>query len=97
MASPTLRELTGMTPNPSPISDSALVLIDCQQTYREGIMQLVGVEPALQEAAELLRRFREAGRPVIHIMHDAGPARLMTSARRSARSPSRWPRSKARR
>ena len=49
------------------------MLIDCQQTYREGIMQLVGVEPALQEAAELLRRFREAGRPVIHIMHDAGP------------------------
>ena len=73
MASPTLRELTGMNPNPSPISDSALVLIDCQQTYREGIMQLVGVEPALQEAAELLRRFRAAGRPVIHIMHDAGP------------------------
>ena len=72
MAGPTLRELTGMDPNPSPISDSALVLIDCQQTYREGIMQLVGVEPALQEAAELLRRFREAGRPVIHIMHD-GP------------------------
>lgn len=72
MASPTLREITGMTPNPSAISDSALVLIDCQQTYREGIMQLTGVEPALQEAAELLARFRAAGRPVIHIMHDAG-------------------------
>ena len=73
MASPTLRELTGMTKDPSPISDSALVLIDCQQTYREGIMRLVGVEPALKEAAELLRRYRAAGRPVIHIMHDAGP------------------------
>jgi nicotinamidase-related amidase len=73
VASPTLRELIGMSPNPAPISDSALVLIDCQQTYREGIMQLEGVEPALQEAATLLRRFREAGRPVIHIMHDAGP------------------------
>jgi hypothetical protein len=73
MASPTLRELTGMNPNPSPISMSALVLIDCQQTYREGIMQLVGVEPALKEAASLLKRFRAAGRPVIHIMHDAGP------------------------
>ena len=73
MASPTLRELTGMNPNPSPISDSVLVLIDCQQTYREGIMQLVGVEPALQEAAALLKRYREAKRPVIHIMHDAGP------------------------
>ena len=72
MASPTLRTLTGMDPNPSPISDSALVLIDCQQTYREGVMRLEGVEPALKEAATLLKRFREAGRPVIHIMHDAG-------------------------
>ena len=72
MAGPTLRELTGMTPNPSSIADSALVLIDCQQTYREGVMQLVGVEPALKEAASLLQRFREAKRPVIHIMHDAG-------------------------
>lgn len=73
MAGPTLRELTGMSPSPSSISDSALVLIDCQQTYREGVMQLVGVEPALKEAAALLARFRAAGRPVIHIMHDAGP------------------------
>ena len=72
MAGPTLRELTGMTPNPSSISESALVLIDCQQTYREGVMQLVGVEPALNEAAALLQRFRDAKRPVIHIMHDAG-------------------------
>src|SRR5262249_12737427 len=68
----TLRELTGMNPNPSPISESALVLIDCQQTYREGIMQLVGVEPALKEVASLLKRFRAAGRPVIHIMHATG-------------------------
>ena len=72
MASPTLRTLTGMDPNPAPISTSALVLIDCQQTYREGVMQLEDVEPALREAAALLKRFREAGRPVIHIMHDAG-------------------------
>ena len=72
MSNPTLRELTGMNPDPAPISESALVLIDCQQTYREGVMQLENVEPAMQEAAALLKRFREAGRPVIHIMHDAG-------------------------
>jgi nicotinamidase-related amidase len=72
MASPTLRALTGMDPNPAPISNSALVLIDCQQTYREGVMQLENVEPALKEAAALLERYRKAGRPVIHIMHDAG-------------------------
>ncbi len=72
MTNPTLRTLTGMDPDPAPISKSALVLIDCQQTYREGIMQLENVEPALKEAAALLQRFRKAGRPVIHIMHDAG-------------------------
>src|SRR5262249_10222383 len=72
VTNPTLRALTGMNPNPTPISKSALVLIDCQQTYREGVMQLENVEPALQEAAALLQRFRNAGRPVIHIMHDAG-------------------------
>lgn len=72
MTNPTLRTLTGMDPNPAPISESALVLIDCQQTYREGVMQLENVEPALKEAAALLERYRKAGRPVIHIMHDAG-------------------------
>lgn len=73
MGSPTLREITGMSPKPGAVADSALILIDCQQTYREGVMQLTNVEPALQEAAGLLARFRAAGRPVIHIRHDAGP------------------------
>ena len=73
MAGPTLRKLLALPDSPAPISDSVLVLIDCQQTYREGIMKLQGVEPALHEAAALLKRFRDAGRPVIHIMHDAGP------------------------
>lgn len=72
MANLTLRALSGMNPNPAPISKSALVLIDCQQTYREGVMKLENVEEALGEAAVLLQRFRNAGRPVIHIMHDAG-------------------------
>jgi nicotinamidase-related amidase len=72
MTNPTLRTLTGMDPNPAPISKSAIVLIDCQQTYREGVMQLENVEPALEEVAALLERFRKAGRPVIHIMHDGG-------------------------
>ncbi len=73
MTNPTLRTLTGMDPNPASISESALVLIDCQQTYREGVMELENVEAALKEADALLERFRRAGRPVIHIMHDAGP------------------------
>ena len=45
-----------MPETPAPLSKSALVLIDCQNTYREGVMQLEGVEPALAECAKLLDR-----------------------------------------
>ncbi|MBS0232580.1 MAG: cysteine hydrolase [Proteobacteria bacterium] len=71
-ASKTLREITGMGHTPTTVGNSALVLIDCQNTYREGVMQLEGVEPALIECQRLLQRYRDAGRPVIHIQHDAG-------------------------
>jgi nicotinamidase-related amidase len=71
--SKTLREVAGLGHTPTTIGKSALILIDCQNTYREGIMQLEGVEPALVECQTLLKRFRDAGRPVIHIQHDAGP------------------------
>lgn len=70
---PTLRSLLALPDTPAPLSKSALVLIDCQNTYREGIMQLEGVEPALAECERLLKRAREAGAPVIHIQHDSGP------------------------
>ncbi|SFM02637.1 cysteine hydrolase family protein [Marinobacter zhejiangensis] len=68
----TLRDLVGLGNSASAISDSALIIIDAQNTYREGVMKLEGVEPALQECRKLLDRFRAAGRPVFHIRHDAG-------------------------
>lgn len=71
-ASETLRNLVGLGNTASPISASALIIIDAQQTYREGVMQLEGVEPALEECRKLLDRFRAAGRPVFHIQHDGG-------------------------
>ncbi len=73
MSSPTLRSLLQMPTEPAPLSKSALILIDCQQTYREGVMKLEGVEPALYECSRLLARARSAGVPVIHVQHDAGP------------------------
>ncbi len=71
-ASRTLRDIAGLGYTPARINNSALVLIDCQNTYREGVMQLEGVEPALVECQALLKRYRDAGRPVIHIQHDGG-------------------------
>lgn len=69
----TLRGLSGLSPEPATLKGSALVMVDLQNTYREGVMRLEGVEPALREAAALLARARDAGIPVFHIQHDAGP------------------------
>ncbi len=71
-ASQTLRDITGMGYQPADLKDSALILIDIQNTYRRGLMQLTNVEPAILEAQKLLKLARELKIPVIHIQHDAG-------------------------
>lgn len=68
----TLRDLSGMPAAPASLSDSTLILIDCQNTYTRGVMELDGVAAALDEAATLLQRARAAGIPIIHIQHDSG-------------------------
>ena len=69
----TLRGLLGLGDEPAVLPDSALIMIDCQNTYRHGVMQLDGAEDAFAEAARLLARARASGVPVFHVMHDAGP------------------------
>jgi nicotinamidase-related amidase len=68
----TLRDVAGLPSEPASLRDAALVMIDCQNTYREGVMQLAGVEEALAEARALLERARAAGGKIFHIRHDAG-------------------------
>jgi nicotinamidase-related amidase len=72
----TLRALAGLPLQPPSLAESTLVLIDCQNTYTRGVMELEGVQAALDEAAALLDRARSAGIPVIHIQHDDGPDSL---------------------
>lgn len=72
MTTTTLRDLVGLGQAPGKLADAALILIDCQNTYREGIMALEGVEPALQQAKLLLEKARALKVPVIHIQHDSG-------------------------
>lgn len=72
----TLRAMSGLPLEPVSLADSTLVLIDCQNTYTEGVMELEGVQAALDETAALLARARAAGIPVIHIQHDDGPGSL---------------------
>lgn len=76
MTRPTLRELSSLPSQPAPLAESTLVLIDCQNTYTQGMMELEGVAAALDEAAVLLDRARSAGIPIVHIQHSDGPGSL---------------------
>ena len=71
-ASQTLREVTGMGFDYAGLKQSALIMVDCQNTYRHGVMQLTNVEAAILEAKKLLEMARDLNVPIIHIQHDAG-------------------------
>ena len=72
----TLRTLAGLPSSPPRLADSTLIMIDCQNTYTRGVMELDGVQDALDEAAKLLERARSAGIPIVHIEHDDGEGSL---------------------
>ena len=72
----TLRALADLPQQPVSFAESTLVLIDCQNTYTRGVMELEGVQAALDEVEILLDRARSAGIPIVHIQHDDGPASL---------------------
>ena len=76
MSNPTLRTLSELPSTPAPLAESTLVLIDCQNTYTQGVMELEGVQAALDEAAALLDRARSAGIPIIPVQHSDGPGSL---------------------
>ena len=68
----TLRAASGLPADPPALGASTLIMIDCQNTYTRGPLELDGVQAALDQAEELLDRARSAGIPIIHIQHDAG-------------------------
>lgn len=72
-ANPTLRSLSGLPDAPASLASSTLIMVDLQNTYTRGVMELEGVEAALDEAAAVLDRARTAGSTVIHVQHDSGP------------------------
>ncbi|MDP6589366.1 MAG: cysteine hydrolase family protein [Alphaproteobacteria bacterium] len=65
----TLMEMAGADMTPNALSDSALVLIDCQMEYVSGAVPLPGVAEALVEAGKVLARARAANAPIVHIVH----------------------------
>ncbi|MFE1879831.1 isochorismatase family protein [Streptomyces diastatochromogenes] len=72
MTTTTLRELNGFDQTPASLADATLILIDYQNTYTYGVMELAGWQEALDAAADLLARARAAGTRVIHVINDGG-------------------------
>ncbi|WP_067828346.1 cysteine hydrolase family protein [Nocardia inohanensis] len=68
----TLRDLNGFDRSPATLADSTLILVDYQNTYTRGVMELTGWEPALAAAAQLLERARKAGARIVHVVNDGG-------------------------
>jgi nicotinamidase-related amidase len=61
-----------MTADASPFADAVFVLVDIQNDYFPGgAMELCRADEAAGRAKLLLARFREAGRPVVHVRHEA--------------------------
>ncbi|MBO1335617.1 isochorismatase family protein [Streptomyces sp. VRA16 Mangrove soil] len=73
MSRTTLRELNGFDQTPATLAGSTLVLIDFQNTYTQGVMELDGWQESLDAAAQLLARARAAGTKVVHVINDGGP------------------------
>lgn len=72
MSRTTLRELNGFDQAPAKLAESTLVLIDFQNTYTQGVMELDGWEESLDSAAQLLARARAVGTKVVHVINDGG-------------------------
>ncbi|GHF70355.1 cysteine hydrolase family protein [Streptomyces sp. NRRL_ISP-5395] len=72
MSRTTLRELNGFDAAPATLTGSTLILIDLQNTYTRGVMELDGWQASLDAAAQLLERAREAGTKVVHVINDGG-------------------------
>ncbi|MFE3191947.1 isochorismatase family protein [Nocardia sp. NPDC059240] len=72
MSAQTLRELSGLDQTPATLAESTLILVDYQNTYTRGVMELTSWQPALDAAADLLDRARRAGAKIIHVINDGG-------------------------
>ncbi|MEU9121584.1 cysteine hydrolase family protein [Streptomyces sp. NPDC048506] len=72
MPTTTLRELNGFDQTPASLAGATLILVDYQNTYTRGVMELAGWEDALDAAADLLSRARGAGAKIVHVINDGG-------------------------
>lgn len=69
----TLTQIAGAPETPSPLEQSALLVIDLQEEYRSGTLKLEELDRAVAQTAKLLALARARGVPVFHIRHSTAP------------------------
>ena len=72
MTTTTLCELNDFDATPARLADATLILVDYQNTYTQGVMELEGWQSAIAEASQLLALARAQGAKVIHVINDGG-------------------------
>ena len=65
----TLLELSGADLEPARLDGASLVLIDMQNEYLQGPIAVTDAEAAVDNAASLLAKAREADATIIHVAH----------------------------
>jgi nicotinamidase-related amidase len=80
MTATTLFALSGRTPSPADLAQATLVLIDYQNEYLAGPLQLDGVADAVTRAAELLNAARQVGARIVHVARRGAPGGLFDRA-----------------
>ncbi len=73
----TLFQLTGRGHAPATLGNATLLIIDAQEEYRSGVLQLPGLDAALAEIAKLLTAARNTGAAIVHVKHLGIPGGLL--------------------
>lgn len=69
----TLRQMAGAPSAAPSLSEGALLIIDAQREYLDGLVPLPDIGPALNNIERLLSAARTANLPVIHVAHHGAP------------------------
>lgn len=70
MAVQSFRQILGAPPSTASPSDSTLIIIDAQNEYAEGKLQVTNAPSSRKAIAGLLQKYRDAGGRVVHVVHE---------------------------
>lgn len=76
----TLLEMSGADLTPARLKDACLLIIDMQNEYLDGPLELPDAARAVAHARTLLAKAREGGTPVVHVAHKGRPGGLFDRA-----------------